>query len=333
MALGGNKASQRGSLTPEQSYLISCHHLRLLLNDLTVAPAQVPRKDNKTLCLALFARWENAPILFPEMAEALFTQENSVARSGGLLPKQQESHGTSCSTESALPDADVLFLDTRALLIQIMRKMSVMAASTSAQAARCAYMPHVSISHVPTLFVPSLINIDEILERSNTATNDGVTIKRGLRARQNLRLLEERHRHSQIRKSDGYQELSYSIYQEFVNLNALLNKLRNEKVSLEMVYQTICDHNQYLRSQLESYKAYLHNVRIQTAAGGGGTKAGKTNVMLGVASTKVPSGRKSPTRSSAKKGGAMVPLGPFKFSHSQLEKDGVITESGVPENR
>jgi len=35
-----------------------------------------------------------------------------------------------------------------------------------------------------------------------------------------------------------------------------------EDKALEAVYKTICDHNNYMRSQLEQYKAYLQNVRL-----------------------------------------------------------------------
>ncbi|KAL2045877.1 hypothetical protein ABVK25_011980 [Lepraria finkii] len=61
--------------------------------------------------------------------------------------------------------------------------------------------------------------------------------------------------------------------------------------------------NTYLLSQLDTYKSYLHNVRSQSE----GTRRGKE--------VKVKE------------------LGPYKFTHAQLEKDGVIVRSNVPENR
>ncbi|RKP07171.1 hypothetical protein THASP1DRAFT_17451, partial [Thamnocephalis sphaerospora] len=93
------------------------------------------------------------------------------------------------------------------------------------------------------------------------------------------------------------------VKQELVHLGNLRDKVSREITSLESVYKTICDHNNYLRSQLDSYKAYLQNVRLQSS--GLDIKKSKPNKVTG----------------------------PVKFSHQQLEKDGVIVESNVPENR
>ena len=57
----------------------------------------------------------------------------------------------------------------------------------------------------------------------------------------------------------------------------------------------------YLVGQLETYKSYLHNVRSQSEG--------------------------------VKKRGSIKELGPYKFTHQQLEKEGVIQKSNVPENR
>ncbi|KAG8799326.1 glyceraldehyde-3-phosphate dehydrogenase 1 [Serendipita sp. 398] len=79
--------------------------------------------------------------------------------------------------------------------------------------------------------------------------------------------------------------------------------------------ETICDHNNYLRGQLEQYKAYLQNVRFAAdkgAAGGVGVLAygGKE--------------RRQPKT---------APQGPVRYTHAQLEKEGIIVESNVPDNR
>ena len=49
-----------------------------------------------------------------------------------------------------------------------------------------------------------------------------------------------------------------------MDLEKLREKVHQELESLESVNQTIRDHNNYLRSQLESYRAYLQNVRMQS---------------------------------------------------------------------
>jgi len=75
-----------------------------------------------------------------------------------------------------------------------------------------------------------------------------------------------------------------------------------ENKKLDDVFRTIRDHNAYLVNQLETYKSYLHNVRSQSE--GKQRKQQKHQV-----------------------------LGPYKFTHQQLEKEGVIQKSNVPDNR
>lgn len=91
------------------------------------------------------------------------------------------------------------------------------------------------------------------------------------------------------------------VLAEITHLGNLKESVIKESSSLDIVYKTIQDHNDYLRGQLESYKAYLQNVRVQSAS------------------------------QSKSKNSKMV--GPFKFTHAALEKDGIIVESNVPENR
>ena len=79
---------------------------------------------------------------------------------------------------------------------------------------------------------------------------------------------------------------------------ACLSRLKK----LNEVYKTIRDHNTYLVGQLETYKSYLHNVRSQSE----GTRRKQQKHQV---------------------------LGPYKFTHQQLEKEGVIQKSNVPDNR
>jgi Ras GTPase-activating-like protein IQGAP2/3 len=82
----------------------------------------------------------------------------------------------------------------------------------------------------------------------------------------------------------------------------LKEKVIDETKKLDEVYRTIRDHNGYLVGQLETYKSYLHNVRSQSE--GKQRKQQKHQV-----------------------------LGPYKFTHQQLEREGVIQKSNVPDNR
>jgi len=90
-----------------------------------------------------------------------------------------------------------------------------------------------------------------------------------------------------------------------MSLEKLKQKVQQELEALEGVYQLIKEHNDYLKSQLETYRAYLQNVRMQA----NGMMASSSN-------------HPSPKDSR-----------PVKFTHAELERDGVIIESEVPENR
>ena len=105
-----------------------------------------------------------------------------------------------------------------------------------------------------------------------------------------------------IDKEDNYALLRDEIEQELLHLGSLKEKVTEETEKLEAVFRTIHDHNSYLVGQLETYKSYLHNVRGQSEG---------TN----------------------KRGQSSKVLGPYKFTHQELEKQGVIQKSNVPENR
>jgi Ras GTPase-activating-like protein IQGAP2/3 len=192
-------------------------------------------------------------------------------------------------SENNITQNDILYMETKAIYVQLIRSL-----------------PH--LANGP-------LDLDYIAETAAT-TKDAQLVRKGIKVKDMLRELEDA---GVIDHRDHYKLLVEEITQELAHLGNLKEKVVQESDSLEGVYKTILDHNNYLRSQLESYKAYLQNVRIQS----GGEKTTKNSVGIGV---EVEGGkpRKAP------KG---PPKGPFKFSHNHLEKDGVITESTVPENR
>ena len=104
---------------------------------------------------------------------------------------------------------------------------------------------------------------------------------------------------------------------ELVHLGNLREKIILETKSLDSVYKTICDHINYMRSQLEQYKAYLQNVRL-TASKDKGTSTDVGVVTVGGKDRK-------PSKATV--------MGPYRFTHAQLEKEGIIVESNVPDNR
>jgi Ras GTPase-activating-like protein IQGAP2/3 len=117
--------------------------------------------------------------------------------------------------------------------------------------------------------------------------------------------------------ADDYQLMREEVAAELVHLGNMREKALLETNSLEAVYRTICDHNNYLRSQLEQYKAYLQNVREV------GAKDNKGNTGVGVLT--VNGKEKKPVKQTS--------LGPYRFTHVQFEKEGIIMESNVPDNR
>ena len=144
------------------------------------------------------------------------------------------------------------------------------------------------------------LRLDRIAEAAATLTKDVVLVRKGIRAMELLSQLQEM---GIIDRADDFSLLRDEVEQELAHLGSLREKVLEETQKLEDVYKTIRDHNAYLLSQLDTYKNYLHNVRSQSE----GNKRGKDV--------------------------KNKELGPYKFTHAQLEKEGVIRRSNVPENR
>lgn len=192
-------------------------------------------------------------------------------------------------SENNITQNDILYMETKAIYVQLIRSL-----------------PHLGAGP---------LDLDYIAETAAT-TKDAQLVRKGIKVKDMLRELEDA---GIIDHRDRYKLLVEEITQELAHLGNLKEKVLEELESLESVYKTIIDHNAYLRSQLESYKAYLQNVRIQS----GGEKPTKKSVGIGVEVEGSP--KKAPRKSPVQ--------GPFKFTHGQLEKDGVIAESTVPESR
>ena len=143
------------------------------------------------------------------------------------------------------------------------------------------------------------LRLDRVAEAAATLKNDAVMVRKGIRSMELLSQLQEC---GIIDKSDGFSLLRDEVENELIHLGSLKEKVLEETKKLEEVFRTIRDHNSYLVGQLETYKSYLHNVRSQSE----GKSRGKQKVQV---------------------------LGPYKFTHQQLEKEGVIQRSNVPENR
>lgn len=144
------------------------------------------------------------------------------------------------------------------------------------------------------------LRLDRVAEAAGTSKNDANMVKKGIRC---ISLLSQLQELGVISKADGYSHLRDEVESELTHLGSLKDKVLEENKKLEEVFMTIWDHNAYLVGQLETYKSYLHNVRSQSE---GKTRSGRQKVQA---------------------------LGPYKFTHQQLEREGVIQRSNVPENR
>ncbi|KAI0766755.1 Rho GTPase activation protein [Irpex lacteus] len=233
-------------------------HLRILTDELGQAPAQVPRKENRTIELQLYSRWET-PI--QDIQSALMDSVSS---------------------------AEILYMETKSIFVQLIRTL-------------------------PNAADKRPFNLAAIAERAAT-TKDATLVRRGIKVKEMLRELEEQ---KVVDRSDGYSLMQEEVSAELMHLGNLREKVIAETKSLEAVYKTICDHNNYLRGQLEQYKAYLQNVRLTASKDKGAT--------TGVGVVTVGGKEKKPVKPQV--------LGPYRFTHAQLEKEGIIVESNVPDNR
>ena len=128
--------------------------------------------------------------------------------------------------------SDILYMETKSIFVHIIRSM-------------------------PQLAEKRPYNLAYIAERAAT-TKDATLVRKGIKVNEMLRELEEQRI---IDRSDGYKLMEDEVAAELVHLGNMREKVLLEVRSLDAVYKTICDHNSYLRSQLEQYKAYLQNVR------------------------------------------------------------------------
>jgi Ras GTPase-activating-like protein IQGAP2/3 len=185
---------------------------------------------------------------------------------------------------------DINYMEAKSIFVQLLRSM-----------------PHLADKRP--------IDLPSLAERAATS-KDPVLVRRGIKV-QNL--LTELDQAGVVDGHDNYKIMQDEVATEMVHLGNTKEKVVLETRSLEAVYKTICDHNNYLRSQLEQYKAYLQNVRQTTA---------KDNKDKGIGGVGVVS-----VNGKERKEKKAAVLGPYRFTHSQFEKEGIIMESNVPENR
>lgn len=187
---------------------------------------------------------------------------------------------------------DLLFMETKSTFVQILRSL-----------------PEDS----PASKGP--LNLAVVADTA-AQTRDGAVVRRGIRALDMLRDLADA---GLVDPNDRYNPLTGEVEEEIAHLGSIREKVVTEMTSLQAVYKTICDHNDYLKNQLDTYRAYLLNVREQA----GGSK-GSEALTRGIGVVAV---------SGKQKKQAKTVIGPFKYSHGHLERDGVIASSNIPANR
>ncbi|CAO0792635.1 unnamed protein product [Mucor circinelloides] len=282
------------------------HRLRILLQDLGTVPKQVARTLNRPVQLPLFSRWETTQMM-------------------GGQQQQQDANILFTSPENSITQNDIMYMETKSIFVQILR----------------------SLPHTQKLCTANntLLDLLRITEAAGGA-KDAQLVSKGIKART---LLEELEEAGIVSQENNYELLVQEIKQELIHLGDLKDRMILEIMSLEQVFKTIQDHNNYLQSQLETYKAYLQNVRMQSAGGGmvsQSTVASENcNAITAAYSNQITQNQQQPftdtTNTAMQAATTLVKsnnskkksTGPFRFTHQQLEKDGIIVESEVPEYR
>lgn len=149
--------------------------------------------------------------------------------------------------------------------------------------------------------------------------DDSGVIKRGIKA---LDLLDEMDK-DEYADDDKFVLVS-EIENELSQLGSLQDSVEQEAVSLETVYRVITEQNEYLRSQLDTYRSYLNNVRSHT-----GSKKDRKIVQDDTTTATTPNPLLNPAGSTSSYSEGLVK----KYNVTQLMRDGVILTCSLPLNR
>ncbi|KAK9456479.1 Rho GTPase activation protein [Dipodascopsis uninucleata] len=204
-----------------------------------------------------------------------------------------ESGSDSMDETLDINEKDLVYLEAKTLLVQILRSFPL---------------------DSPVFERP--LNLYKIAIAAAHTTRDAVVLKKGQRVLELLRILEDEDR---VNLNETGNPLADEVEGEICRVGSIREKVLEELISLESVYRNICDHNKYLHGQLETYKNYLRNVRIQS-----GPKKSNMNDRVGLVAVHgkdIKSAYKSQN------------LGPYRFSQQVLRKEGVIIVCNVPEAR
>lgn len=186
--------------------------------------------------------------------------------------------------------ADVIFMEAKTLMINIIRSFSA----------------GNSVLQKP-------FDLHRIADYAATLNEQGI-VKRGIKAMDLLDEIEDSN-------PDDYNLLVSEVEYELNQLGSLKESVVQEAISLQEVYSIIQEHNEYLRSQLDTYRSYLANIRSSTA----GAKGDHPGVNI------ISEDGKKASKSKSKFSKPRIPQ--KKYSLQQLQRDGVVIECLLPESR
>lgn len=218
---------------------------------------------------------------------------NDLGKPPGLVPRSMngsmelqlfnrwETAVGDVDTELEIFRADMIFMEVKSLMINIIR----------------AFPTGHSILTRP-------LDLRKIADFAAGATNDEGLVKRGIKALDLLAEIGE--------DSDDAELLVKEVDYELKQLGSLKDSVVKEAKSLEEVYTIIREHNDYLRTQLDTYRSYLANVRMHT-----GSKKDR------------PVGLEDNSAAKPAKFKIVVK----KYTLQQLVKDNIVDEWRIPESR
>ncbi|KAL2312704.1 GTPase-activating protein [Schizosaccharomyces pombe] len=198
--------------------------------------------------------------------------------------------------DSSIPDLkqnlkvtreDILYVDAKTLFIQLLRLLP---------------------SGHPATRVPLDL---PLIADSVSSLKSMSLMKKGIRA---IELLDELSTLRLVDKENRYEPLTSEVEKEFIDLDALYERIRAERDALQDVHRAICDHNEYLQTQLQIYGSYLNNARSQIKPSHSDSKGFSRGV--GVVGIKPKNIKSSNT---------------VKLSSQQLKKESVLLNCTIPE--
>ncbi|KAJ2290008.1 RasGAP protein, partial [Coemansia sp. RSA 2706] len=211
------------------------------------------------------------------------------------------------AADNALTQHDIMYVETKSILVQIIRSM-----------------PHLKYRrYKPESNAAAKGDLLFVAEQAATA-RDPVLVRKGIKVRE---MLEELELSGAVDAGDGFRYLTEEILHELAHLGSLRDKVEAEIRGLTDVHQTICDYNGYLSAQIETYKAYLSNVRMQSAT----PKHQRSKMPVGVTvrDPRPLQSRRQNQLQQVPRRDAQV----FDFKLDHLERLGVVCKSNIPENR